>query len=152
MCGRRPRRSGDGAVYKVLLDTNQLISSLLSAHGLQRALIDHWRAGAFLLFVAPGQRQEATEVLARPKIADKYRITAADREAFLHLLEQDAILLPHHAAAGICRDADDDYFLGCAASAGIDYLVTGDNDLLTLKRFESVVILTARDFLIIISP
>ncbi len=152
MCARLPRRSGGGAVHKVVLDTNQLVSSLLSTQGLQRALIDHWRAGAFLLFVAPSQRQEITDVLDRPKIAEKYRITPADRDAFLHLLDQDAIPLPHHAAAGVCRDAEDDYLLGCAASAGIEYLVTGDDDLLTLKRFKTVVILTARDFLTILSP
>lgn len=152
MCGRRPGRSAAAAaVHKVVLDTNQLISSLLSTQGLQRALLDQWRAGAFLLFVAPGQRQEITEVLDRPKIAEKYRITPADRNAFLHLLDHDAIPLPHHAAAGVCRDPDDDYLLGCAAHACIEYLVTGDDDLLTLKRFETVVILTARDFLTILA-
>ncbi len=88
----------------------------------------------------------------RPKIAAKYRMSPADRQAFLHLLDQDAIPLPSHAAAGICRDADDDALLGCAANAGIEYLVTGDDDLLTLKRFETVVILTAREFLTILGP
>ncbi len=93
----------------------------------------------------------ARAALDRPEIAEKYRITPADRDTFLHLLDHDAIPLPHHAAAGVCRDPDDYYLLGCAAHARIEYLVTGDDDLLKLKRFEIVVILTARDFLTIVA-
>jgi putative PIN family toxin of toxin-antitoxin system len=92
------------------------------------------------------------EVLNRPKITKKYRITRADRDAFLRLLQQDAIPLPHQVAPRVCRDPDDDYLLGCAAGAAVDYLVTGDADLLTLRRYQTVVILTARDFLTVLSP
>jgi len=42
-------------VLSALLDTNQLVSSLLSAHGLQSQLVDAWRRRAFVLFLAPGQ-------------------------------------------------------------------------------------------------
>lgn len=137
-------------MHRVVLDTNQLISSLLSRRGLQRALIDHWREGAFLLFLAPGQLPEVTEVLDRPKITGKYRITPENRDAFLRLLDQDAIPLPDHVAPRVCRDPDDDYLLGCAAAGRVHYLVTGDADLLTLKRYETVVILTAREFLAVL--
>jgi len=137
-------------VHRVVLDTNQLVSSLLSRRGLQHALIDHWREGAFLLFLAPGQLPEVAEVLDRPKITEKYRITPENRDAFLRLLDQDAIPLPDHVAPRVCRDPDDDYLLGCAAGGGVQYLVTGDADLLALKRYETVVILTAREFLAVL--
>jgi hypothetical protein len=87
----RPRRTCVAdAVHKVVLDTNQLVSSLLSTQGLQRQLINAWRRRAFLLFLAPGQIDEVAEVLGRPKIQKKYPITPGDREAFLLLLRQDA--------------------------------------------------------------
>lgn len=91
-------------------------------------------------------------VLSRPKIRKKYPIAPEDREAFLHLLRQDALFLPHGRAPGVCRDPDDDYLLGCAAAGGTDYLVTGDHDLLTVGRYRGVTILTAREFLAILSP
>ena len=138
-------------MLKVVLDSNQLVSSLLSTQGLQRQLIDAWRRRAFLLLLVPGQIEEVREVLSRPKIKGKYRIAPRDRDAFLQLLRLDTILLPHSTAPGVCRDPDDDYLLGCAAAGEADYLVTGDEDLLTVGRYQDVAILSARDFSAILS-
>jgi putative PIN family toxin of toxin-antitoxin system len=48
---------------------------------------------------------------------------------------------------GICRDPGDDKFISCAVSAGADFIVTGDKDLMAVKRYKSVKIVTASDFL-----
>jgi putative PIN family toxin of toxin-antitoxin system len=138
-------------VLRVVLDTNQLVSSLLSTRGLQRQLIDAWRQRAFLLLLTPGQIEEVAEVLGRPKIRRKYRILREDRDAFLALLRADALLLPHAPAPRACRDPDDDYLLGCAAAGDANYLVTGDEDLLAVGRYGGVTILTARDFLALLA-
>jgi putative PIN family toxin of toxin-antitoxin system len=139
-------------VLKVVLDTNQLISSLLTSRGLQRQLIDAWRQRAFLLLLVPRQIDEVADILNRPRIRKKYRIARGDREAFLQLLRLDAVLLPHVEAPRVCRDPDDDYLLGCAAAGDADYLVTGDHDLLSVRRYQGVAILSAREFLAILSP
>lgn len=46
---------------------------------------------------------------------------------------------------------DDDYILAAAVNAGCDYLVTGDKDLLTLKKLEGMSIVTPREFAELIS-
>ncbi len=138
-------------MLKALLDTNQFVSSLLAPQGLQRRLVDAWRERAFVLLLVPGQVEEIGEVLVRPKIARKYRVAPDDRQALLELLRAEAILLPHEPAPGVCRDPDDDYSLGCAASGGADYLVTGDDDLLAVGRYRDVVIVDARAFLAVLS-
>jgi putative PIN family toxin of toxin-antitoxin system len=138
-------------VLKALPDTNQLVSSLLSARGLQRQLVDAWRSRAFVLMLVPGQVEEVAEVLSRPKIARKYRVAPSDRDAFLHLLRAEAALLPHEPAPRVCRDPVDDYLLGCAAAGGADYLVTGDDDLLALRQYRDVAIVDARTFLAVLS-
>lgn len=81
-------------MLNALLDTNQLVSSLLSAHGLQGQLVDAWRRRAFVLFLASGQIDEVANVLARPKITKKYRISAGDRRAFIELLHAETIIAP----------------------------------------------------------
>jgi hypothetical protein len=134
-------------VLRVLLDTNQLVSSLLSARGLQRGLIDAWRNRDFVLVLAPGQVEEVGEVLSRPKIARRYAIPAADREAFLDLLRNEGIPLPSAARPRVCRDPDDDILRGCAAAGRADYLVTGDEDLLSVRTFQGVAVVSARIFL-----
>jgi len=46
----------------------------------------------------------------------------------------------------VCRDREDDKILGLAVNAGADYIITGDKDLLVLKKFELITILTPREF------
>lgn len=46
----------------------------------------------------------------------------------------------------ICRDADDDNILALARDGGVDYIITGDKDLLVLEEFESVPIVDPRGF------
>ncbi len=138
-------------MLRVLLDTNQLVSSLLSTRGPQRELLDAWRQRAFLLFLTAEQLDEVREVLGRPKIARKYPIPAGDRQVFVDLLRSEAVLLPNEPPPGICRDPDDDHLLGCAAAGGVEYLVTGDADLPRIGRFRETSIVEARAFLRLLS-
>jgi hypothetical protein len=79
------------------------------------------------------------------------RIEPGDREAFIRLLNIEAIVLPHAPAPQVCRDPDDDYLLGCAALGGAHYLVTGDDDLLALRQYGETVIVGARTFLSVLA-
>jgi predicted nucleic acid-binding protein len=45
-----------------------------------------------------------------------------------------------------CRDIDDVKILGLSEVAKPDYIITGDKDLLVLKKFHSVPIITPREF------
>jgi putative PIN family toxin of toxin-antitoxin system len=47
---------------------------------------------------------------------------------------------------GVCRDADEDNILACALAAKAEYLVMGDADLLELKSYQGIRIITPRDF------
>lgn len=46
----------------------------------------------------------------------------------------------------LCRDPDDDKFLSCAIDGKALYIVSGDKDLLDLKSFRDIEIVTAADF------
>ena len=46
----------------------------------------------------------------------------------------------------ISRDPKDDKFINCAIDARAIYIVSGDNDLLTIKNFAGIEIVTAREF------
>ena len=46
----------------------------------------------------------------------------------------------------VCRDPEDDKFINCARDADAAYIVSGDKDLLIIKRFEDIFIITAREF------
>jgi len=48
---------------------------------------------------------------------------------------------------GICRDPKDDMVLECAVKSGAQLILTGDLDLLSLKSYNGISILTVRQFL-----
>ena len=55
-------------------------------------------------------------------------------------------LIPQSEKIQICRDPDDDKFLSCAADGHCLYVVSGDKDLLTLKKCGDVEIITVAQF------
>lgn len=46
----------------------------------------------------------------------------------------------------VCRDCDDNKFLECAKDSHALYIVSGDKDLLVIKEYENIQIVTAKDF------
>ena len=56
------------------------------------------------------------------------------------------VVIATHKGTGVCSDSDDDQILSCALSAKADYLDTGDFDLLELKEFHGIKILTPGAF------
>jgi predicted nucleic acid-binding protein len=55
---------------------------------------------------------------------------------------------PPPLPAPVCRDPDDDAVLALAAD--VDFIVSGDNDLLVLQTFEGIPVLSPVDALLVI--
>ena len=62
------------------------------------------------------------------------------------LIEASEIVDPATFDTQICRDPDDDAILGTAIAGNADCIVTGDNDLLVLERFQGVDIISPAEF------
>ena len=63
----------------------------------------------------------------------------------LTLIESLEMIKPK-AHIKISRDPDDDKFIECAKDAGALYIVSGDKDLLVIKQYENIKIITAKEF------
>lgn len=48
---------------------------------------------------------------------------------------------------GVCRDLKDDMVLECAVKSRAEIILSGDNDLLSVKTYSGIQVLTARQFL-----
>ena len=55
-------------------------------------------------------------------------------------------IIPAQSRVKVCRDPDDDKFISCAMDGRCYYIVSGDKDLLTLKRYRGVRIVTVSEF------
>jgi len=116
---------------RAVLDPNVIISAVLSPSGAPARVVRHWLDGAYELVVSPMLLDELSRALAYPKL--RKRISAAEAEELLHLLQSDADVVQDPTGAPPVRspDPDDDYLIALAASAQA-VLVSGDTDLLGL--------------------
>lgn len=135
-------------MIRAVLDTNLLVSYLLTNGETTSQIIAHWEAGNFLFIQSPPILAELVGVLNRPKLQPYLK---SDPQVLIDLIEPDAEFVNGELAfPGACRDPKDDKFIACAGEGNADYIVTGDKDLLDLGTYERVQIVTVREFLILL--
>ena len=52
-----------------------------------------------------------------------------------------------HSSINICRDFKDNFILALAIDGNVDYIITGDKDLLALNGFRGKKIITINEFI-----
>ncbi|BBC24220.1 putative toxin-antitoxin system toxin component, PIN family [Pseudanabaena sp. ABRG5-3] len=129
---------------RFVIDTNILISSILSKNTPPQKLFDYSMAHGIIL-MSEATVTEITEVLTRKKF-DRY-VSLVKRSKFLQTLASKIEAIEITESINICRDHKDDKFLEVAVNGKADYLITGDHDLLVLHPFRDIQILTPADFL-----
>ncbi len=130
---------------RVILDTNILLSGLISPSGIPARLIDAWLDRKFTLISHAIQLDELREVTRRDKIRALVRPFEAGR-----LVNQIAVIadMPERLPpVERSRDPRDDFLLALCEAGKADWLVTGDkDDLLALMRHAETAIVTAAHF------
>jgi putative PIN family toxin of toxin-antitoxin system len=125
---------------RVVFDTNVLYAAF-AAKGFCEEVVDE-AADSCELIWSDTLREEFESILAR-----RHEIGPATRVALAAYVDLCEFVEPEPLSERICRDADDDVVLTTALAGKADVIVTGDNDLLALKRFRDVRILSPRQFL-----
>jgi len=136
-------------VIQAVLDANAFASGVLGAQkdtSTPGELFRRWRAAAFGLATSDHLIGEVEKTLREPFFVQ--RIPAAEVEAALRLLRREAVRATINVMVSeVASHPEDDLVLATAVSAGADYLVTGDRQLLKLGAYEGVEIVSPRDFL-----
>ena len=125
---------------RAVIDTNVLIAALLW-RGPPHALLEQLRAGAMTLVSSPALLAELADVIGRAKFDAILVQSNTSRERALaevrHLAD---VVEPSPLPQPVCRDPDDDHVLALALAAKAELIVSGDNDLLSMKSFENIAI------------
>jgi uncharacterized protein len=126
-------------VLSAVIDPNVLISAAISGGTPPAAVITAWSNGEFELIVSPTLLDELEKVLLRPKFR-KY-MSEEEVRAYVRKLRTLATFFPDPPSRpGLTPDPKDDYLVALARAAGVDYLVSGDPDLLNLSNARPPVI------------
>jgi len=131
---------------RLVLDTNTVVSGLLWDNEPSR-LIDEGLQGRVELLTSQALLLELGDVLPRRKLAQR---VAASGLSVAQLVARYAVLAQSVLPADISRiatDPDDDQVLACALAARADLIVSGDADLLNLKAYQGMPIVTVAEAL-----
>jgi hypothetical protein len=137
---------------KVVLDTNVAVSAAVSPKGPPAEIVRAWRAHSLTWVTSPLLLDELERTLFSPRIR-RYLAWGEDEIAeFLATVRQAAeVTSPTDRIDVIRDDPADNRVLEAAVSAQADYIVSGDHDLLNLKTYEGVQIVTPARFVAILA-
>jgi putative PIN family toxin of toxin-antitoxin system len=129
-----------------VLDTNVLVSALITKGTPPDLLYQAWDAGTFQLVTSREQLDELRRVMAYKKLQPY--ITPDEAEALLETIDAAAVVVEGIPEVDSSPDPDDNVILATAIAGEADLLVTGDKSgLLALETVHGIPIVTPKDAL-----
>lgn len=128
---------------RIIIDTNLWISFLITKRLVKLDTL-FLRDDVVLLF-SEELLAELIEVAQRPKFSKYFSPT--DLNKLLDLLTEMSEIIEVQSSVDICRDVEDNFLLALAKDGRANYLITGDQNLLTIKQFGQTQIVTISELL-----
>lgn len=129
---------------KVVLDANIFISFLISHNPPISTILDLWIRGGIAVCYSVEILNELEGALKYPKI--RKLVSDLELESLINAIKTLGILVISTKKAEICRDKKDDKYIEVCWESGSKFLVSGDEDLLSLGEFRGIKIVNPHDF------
>jgi putative PIN family toxin of toxin-antitoxin system len=135
-------------MIRAVLDTNVIVSGILSEEGVPGRILKTWLEDRFHLVTSRAILEELRRVLRYPKIRGRHGWSDAHVLEFVEDITRLAILVPGVLRLAIvAEDPSDDRYLECAVEGEAGYVMSGDRHLIGLAQYEGVEIIPPRAFL-----
>lgn len=135
----------------VVLDTNVIISALLSPKGAPAEIIKRWEAGELDVVTSPPLIAELKRALEYERVKRYLKQPQKMVAALVDQLEAVAsVVAPAPSLDVIKEDPADNRVLECALAGNAFYIVTGDAHLLNLKEYQGIVILNPGGYMALV--
>lgn len=127
---------------RLIVDTNVLVSGIFF-NGLPGRILKMWKEGKIKLVASSEIFEEYAEVIKR--LGRKYPTLEITSIIDLLAVELE-IIRTKKIKKTISRDLDDDKFIECAISGKVEIVISGDKDLLVLKKYKNVRFISPAQF------
>jgi len=138
-------------MLSAVLDTTVLVAAILKPvkGGAAFELLAFAGDGAFQLYLSNQILDETADVLLnRPRLRRRYHYPDSAVTDYCGGLAQLAVsVISDPPPVQVVRDPNDNMIVACALAAGADYLVSRDDDLLSLHSHQSISMITPEAFL-----
>lgn len=131
---------------QVLIDCSSFLSGAFYPKGKPRRILQLWQNGEIEVIVSKEIIKEYNEKIET--VAKRMKKNIQIGEFYLDLVKKEGIVVtPIKVDSQICRDPHDLKYLEAAVAGQVDFLISSDKDLLVLKKFEKIKIITPAKFL-----
>lgn len=130
-------------ISRVIIDTNLWISFLITKD--YSKLDEIIFSKQSVIIFSDELLNEFLEVARRPKFRRFFPTSLI--EEILDTIDEYAEFVTVGTKIEICRDPKDNFLLSLSVDGQADFLITGDSDLLELKRFGETSIIAITEFL-----
>jgi putative PIN family toxin of toxin-antitoxin system len=129
--------------HRIIIDTNLWISFLLTK---DLSKLDSLLKGNYIILLFSKELlEEFIAVTQRPKF--KKYFSQVDIQNLLSKINTKADFITIKSEVSLCRDPKDNFLLALAKDGKASHLITGDKDLLVLKKIGKTEILSISDYL-----
>lgn len=133
---------------RAVIDTSVFVSGVISPIGLPRKILEFAKRSVFKAVTSISINREILEVLHRNHIYIKYNLNENIIDDIATFLYEGTILTENsYKVSKITEDPEDNKFIGCAIEGEADYIVSGDEHLLSLKNYRGIQVINADSFL-----
>lgn len=129
---------------RVVLDSNVVVSALLFT-GISSKLVPLWQDNVISVLVSRAIVEEYLRVLSYPK----FKLSEGDIKGLIQeeLLPYVEVVKPGRRLRVVDRDPSDDKFVECAFAGKARVIISGDKDLLSIGRYQKILIQSPAHFL-----
>jgi len=125
-------------LLKLVLDTNTIVSAFFW-EGNEAELFRKIEQGKAKLYLTSEILKEVEDVIKRPKFNEVMKkANLIPDQTVQKIVSLSHLLIAPKLNIKVCSDEKDNKFLECAESAKVDYIISGDEDLLSLKKYSRI--------------
>jgi putative PIN family toxin of toxin-antitoxin system len=131
---------------KIVIDSNVFVSSFFWG-GNPREVFERVINGFDELYITDEIIREIMSVMS----SNRFNASSIEIEDYVKIIgKYSKNIASKNVPKSISRDKDDDKILQCGLDGNVDYIVTGDKDLLVLKEYKTIKIIKPKDYLEIV--
>ena len=138
-------------MIRAVLDTNTLVSAVINVpFSVSQEIYQNFINKHFELIISPSLVAEFEEVLHRDKVVKFHKRPIEQLQKIIKELSNLSYPVTGNLELKVVRDPKDDKILSAAVEGRVDYIVSRDKDLLDLKEYQGIKIITPEAFMVIL--
>ena len=134
-------------MIRAVLDANVYVSAAVRPEGPPGQIIDRFLRGVFEIVMSQAIVEEVLRALAYPRVRKYIRLGLDPELWFEDVVVLSRLVAVEHEFAGVSKDPEDDKYSAAAIEGRAGFVVAGDSDLLELKEYDGIRIVSPRVFL-----